>query len=332
MALNMDAIKSAGSNLASAVSGKSASNAQSQVRNASANYNSMVRNANASSANANYDPYGYGGWDTAYGYGYGYGGGGGGGGASSGPSQGMKDAADNLSAITGYNANTITGKADNGDKAFDVSDQQNKNLQMFQLANAEKTAGNDWYTQQQKLQGVLSQQRDVMGNAFNGSGMLDLAEDMARADDMSDVQVLNQLRENMDSIDSDYYQALMATNNSRNELYLDTEADLRQLYADYVSQMNNIHPDLVNGEEDDFPELIDTKNHDLKGVDWLDTDYFSKHMREAITPEYRGQIRPDQAALTAYKQALVPRKSNYSSSSNQNYYQRVFGGYNRRTQ
>lgn len=271
-----------------------------------------------------------GGWGS----GYGYGGGGGGGGGSAGPSQAQKDAAKNLAAITNYNAGTITGKAKQGDKAFDVADKQNKNLQMFQLANAEKTGGNDWYTQQQKLQGVLAQQRDVMGNAFYGSGALDLAEDMARADDMSDVQVLNQLRENMDTIDSDYYNSIMATNNSRNELYLDTEADLRQLFADYASQLNNISADLVNGEESDdgFPEIIDADGRKLKVPDWFDADYFEEHFKDAIKPDFRGLVRPDKAALSAFKQALAPRKSNYSSSANQNYFQRVFGGYNRRTQ
>lgn len=274
----------------------------------------------------------YGGWP---GGGYGGGGyGGGGGGGSAGPSEAQKDAAKNLAAITNYNANTITGKAKQGDKAFDVSDQQNKNLKLFQLANAEKTAGNDWYTQQQKLQGVLSQQRDVMGNAFYGTGALDLAEDMARADDMSDVQTLNQLRENMDTIDSDYYESLMATNNSRNELYLDTEADLRQLFADYASQLNNISADLVNGEEskDGFPEIIDADGRKLKVPDWFDDEYFEEHLKEALKPEYRGLIRPDQAALTAWKKALSPHRSNYHSSANQNYFQRLFGGYNRRTQ
>lgn len=272
-----------------------------------------------------------------YGGGYGYGGGGGygsggGGGVSTGPTEEQKEAAGNLAAITNYNMGTLTGKAENADKAFDVSDEQNKNLQQFQLDNAKKTAGNDWYTQQQKLQGVLSQQRDVMGNSYYGSGMIDLLEDMARADDMSDVQTLNQLRENMDSIDSDYYQSIMATNNSRNELYLDTESDLRQLFSDYVAQLNNISADFVNGEEDDFPKLIDAKGRKLKVPSWFDADYFDEHFKQAVTPEYRGNIRPDQAALTAWRKALAPGRTNYSSSANQSYFQRMLGGYNRRTQ
>lgn len=280
---------------------------------------------------------------TGGGYPYGsygggsYGGGGGGGGGSSEPTDEQKKAKDNLGAIVGYNADTLKNKAKQGDKAFDIADEQSKLQRLTQTKQNKRNAGNDWYTRQQKLQSVTNWLADASGNAMYGSFYNDLNDLIARQDDMDDVEVLNQMRENQNQIDNDYYDALMANNNSRNELYMDTETGLRELAADYAAQANNIHPDLVDG-------IIDTDNHTLKipngsknkdsDLDFLNTAYFDSHVRKAVEPELQGLYRPADAASTAYKKGQANRSntSQYSDSGNTDYWSRVRQGYQRRSQ
>ena len=287
----------------------------------------------AKQQNANqYSNGGYGGY---YGGGGGYGGGGSGG--SSGPTDEQKKAGDNLAAIVGYNADTIKNKAKQGDKAFDIADEQSKLMKLSQTKQNKRNAGNDWYTRQQKLQSVSNWIADASGNAMYGSFYNDLNDLIARQDDMDDVEVLNQMRENQNQVDNDYFEALMANNNSRNELYMDTEANLRELAADYAAQLNNIHPELAqdiidsDGKTLKIPYGSENKNDKF---DFLNTAYFDSNVRDAIEPELQGLYRPEDAASEAYRQGLVNRKntSQNNDSANRDYWSRVRQGYQRRSQ
>lgn len=256
----------------------------------------------------------------------GYGGYGGGGGSSA-PTQQQKDAQANLGAIAGYNAGTATGKAGNMDKALDIADQQNESKYQMAVRQAKRRADDDWYAQVQKLQSVNSQLADASGNAMYGSFSDDLSDLIARRDDMDDVAVLNQLRQNMEDADEEYIAALMANNNARNETYADTEESLRSIVSDYAAQSNNIHPDLAK-------DLIDKDGHTVKAPKFLDTDYFAKHVRDAIKARDVDFLRPGNDATTISKQQLVDRDpmTQYGSSANMDYWQRLRQGYSRRTQ
>lgn len=295
-----------------------------------------VRPSTRTEINTNPAPSNPGGGNPSGGYpsgSYGYGGGGG----SSGPTDDQKKAAGNLGGIVGYNVDTTKNKAKQGDKAFDIADKQSKLQSINQTKQNKRNAGNNWYTRQQKLQSVSNWLADASGNAMYGSFYNDLNDLIARQDDMDDVAVLNQMRENQNQIDNDYFEALAANNNSRNELYMDTEANLRELAADYAAQLNNIHPDLAE-------DVIDSEGHTLNipsgsskkksDLDFLNTSYFDEHVRDAIKPENKGLYRPANAAETAYNKGLVNRKttSQYSDSANKDYWSRARKGYQRRTQ
>lgn len=258
--------------------------------------------------------------------GYPYGGGGGGGGASSGPTDEQKKAADNLGAVTGYGQKAIKDKAKQGIDALKLANKNNKNARITQTKQNIRNAGNDWYTQQQKLQNVASQLADASGNAMYGSFYQDISDLIARKDDIDDVEVLNQMRENQNQIDNDYFDALAANNNAMNELYLDTEYDLKQLASDYAAQVNNIHPDLAE-------DIMDADNHTLNIPDWLDTEYYEKHKKDAIDPTTQGLYRPATASIRANDRGLVNTNtsSQYSKSGNSDYWSRVRTGYNRRS-
>ena len=252
---------------------------------------------------------------------------GGGGGGSTGPTDEQKRAQGNLGGIAGYNAQTSLNSAGQADRVYDISDQQNANMRALSTTQAKRNAGNDWYTQQQKLQNVTAQLADASGNAMNGSFLYDFWDAVARKDDMDDVAVLNQMRQNINEIDKDYWEAIMATNNGRNEMYMDTERDLREIAADYAAQSNNIHPDLANG-------LIDAEGHTITPPSWLQTSYFDEHVRGPITPDEVSLFRPENAAATAEREGLTNKdtSSQHASSGNMDYWTRMHQGYGRRTQ
>lgn len=272
------------------------------------------------------------------GYGYGYGGGGSGG--SSEPTPEQEKAADNLAAITNYNIGSTKGKAKQGDKVFDIADKGAKLQQLTSTKQNKRNAGNDWYTQQQKLQSVANWLSDTSGNAMYGSFYNDLNDLIARKDDMDDVAVLNQMRENQNQIDNDYYDTIMSNVNARNEMYMDTEANLRELAADYAAQLNNIHPDLAEDIINNKKNTLDTGKTGKKDSDksssfqFPDTSYFDSHVRQAVKPKTQGLYRPADAG----QQADVTNRSNrrstsqYSDSANTDYWARVRKGYQRRTQ
>jgi len=249
-----------------------------------------------------------------------------GGGGSSSPTEKQRQAQANLGSITGYNAETTKNDDKNANDVYDVADEQSKNLQYVQTVQNKQNATNDWYTQQQKEQSTLNQLVDAMGNGMNSSNAYDIADLIARYDDMSDVEVLNNMRKNQQSIDDSYYEAIMGNNNSRNEKAAQTEKNLRELYADYVAQSNNIDPELA-------ADYLDNENHTLKDApDWLTTAWFQDHKRNAIKPETQGLYRPDNAIEDAWAQALLPATNRRSSSSNPSYRERIAAGYERRTQ
>lgn len=252
-------------------------------------------------------------------------GGSGGSGGSSGPSDKQNQAAGNLGGIVGYNMQTLLNAADQADKVYDISDEQNANMRAIQTVQNRRNAGNDWYTQQQRLQSVTKQLRDQGGNAYNGSALYDLWDMIARKDDMDDVEVLNSMRENLNAVDNDYFNAIMATNNARNENYMNTESNLRELAADYAAQLNNIDPSLAS-------DIIDAEGHTLNIPDWLQTSFFDSHVREAIKPDEQSLVRPANTANDAWSNGLLTGQRNTSQSSNNSYWSRLMSGYDRRTQ
>lgn len=262
-----------------------------------------------------------------YGYGYGYGGGGGG---STGPTDAQKKAGKALEAIAAYGADTLTGKAGQADRVYDINDQGSKNLMQFQSENAENKAGAEWFSNLLKEQSVYDSSRDKMGNARYGSGALDLNTDVQRVHDATASGVLETLEDNLNSIDTDYYQALQSSINGRNEMAMDTEAKLREGAADFASQLVNIHPDLATGEEGDNGQVIDTDGRKVNIPDWLPTEYFDGHVREAVDPERNGHIRPDAATQRASEAGLGQGAATTQSAANRRYWEALTQSYGQR--
>lgn len=257
--------------------------------------------------------------EWAGGGGGGYGGGGVGG--STGPSDEQKKAGDNLAGITGYNKDTVLGNYEDTMSVLDISDQQNKFLHDTQVTQAKRKAGDEWFSQHKKLQDTVSQTKDAAGQAMRGSFLYDYSDLVADQDDTIDEATLRNLRENINSIDNSYFEALAQNNNSRNEAAMNAEQGFRELAADYIAQLNNIHPDLAKG-------MIDGGNHTLKPPSWLSTDFFDSHKREPVKPDDFSFIRPDIANKGAGK--LDTGGANTSQSVSGDYWQRMTSGYDQR--
>lgn len=257
------------------------------------------------------------------------GGSGGSGGGSSGPTEAQRKAAQNLGGITGYNRDTILGGAEDANEVFDIQDQQNERLRAVQTTQNKRNAGNDWYTQQQKLQSVVGQLRDAGGNAMTGSNLYDFWDSIARKDDMDDVATLNNMRGNQNVIDNNYYEAISQGVNARNEYAMGIEQSLRELAADYAAQLNNIDPELANG-------VIAGNGENGKNLNipaWLNTDYFNANKVAAANTSDQPLYRPDVAASEAWNKSLLTEKANNTNqAANKSYWDRMNAGYSRRTQ
>lgn len=252
---------------------------------------------------------------------YGYGGIGGG---NTGPSQNQKDAAANLGAIVGENADNLRDKFDNAMNNLDIADEQNKRLRDANILVARQGAGSDWFRQHLKLQRVASALNDRSGNATRGSFLYDYRDLLGAADDMIDAETLDTQRENVNQSMLGYFEALAQNVNARNEAAADTESGLRELYADYLAQLNNIHPDLVAGK-------LDTANHSVKPTDWLSTDFYGSHVTQAATPETQGLYRPDRATTDAVEGGTRQDDTSRASSAFRSYWDRMDRGYDQRT-
>ena len=252
---------------------------------------------------------------------YGYGGVGGG---NTGPSQNQREAAANLGAIVGENADNLRDKFDNAMSNLDIADEQNQRLRDANILLARQGAGSDWFRQHLKLQRTASALNDRSGNATRGSFLYDYRDLLGAADDMIDAETLDTQRENVNGANLSYFEALAQNVNARNEMAADTEGGLRELYADYLAQLNNIHPDLAQ-------DKLDTKGHSVRPTDWLQTDFYGSHVTQAATPETQGLYRPDRANTDAVEGGIRQGDTSRASSAFRSYWDRMDRGYDQRT-
>ena len=246
---------------------------------------------------------------------------------SSGPTDNDRKAFANLGALTGFQLQTPEIHADQGWKILDNSLAGSEAIYNTQMRENKAKAANDWFLGQLKLQQTVDQLTDAMGNAAYGSSLENFQDAYRRQDDIQDVGILNQTRENDWSIDTDFDEIKQSNIDSKNELASDTEQAKRNTVADYAAQANNIHPDLAAG-------LFDTTNNTINIPANMTTTYFDDHFVSHVDPRYQGLYRLDADSATAAKQGLV-RKDNtaqFASSGNMDYWTRRKNGYQGRTQ
>lgn len=264
--------------------------------------------------------------------------GGGGGYGISAPSDTDKKAGKLLSSITNENAKIIKDTYDGQMKVYDIADQMSNYLAVRRRCQARRKAGQEWYTEQQKLHSATMQLARVASNALNSSLTHDFREMLARVDDQADAEVLKNMRENLQDIEIDLAEALMANINNRNDLAVNTEQQLRQLFTDWLAQLINIHPDLLT--DPDFAPtggvIIDSDatvpaNANTPG--WVNYEqWFEEHTKNAINVSDAPIARPDSTAQKAWDANILKDIFEIEAASDPTYWRNIQADSERKTQ
>ena len=202
---------------------------------------------------------------ASYGGGYGGGGGrgGGGGGAEKIQAQ-LNNTGGNYEKRLGDINQNVEGRKGDLDKITKdrladmdkTAQDQLNNIKQQQQANAASLSTNrrnimqgiDWQPNQQKEQSTLMALRNRMGNSAYGSGIQDLAEGMARVDDMNDYQLISAWKQNENNAYANWYQAEQGLIGDYNEHVAQINDEISKLYSQYWSTMSNSDPLLATKE------------------------------------------------------------------------------------
>lgn len=84
------------------------------------------------------------------------------------------DALDNLSAIANFNQNALKNKFNQGNRMYDISDDQARRLADAQTLQNKQNSGSDWFEQFKKLQRSANQLVNASGNYLSGSNLYNL--------------------------------------------------------------------------------------------------------------------------------------------------------------
>ncbi|MCF0115365.1 MAG: hypothetical protein HUJ56_08440, partial [Erysipelotrichaceae bacterium] len=239
----------------------------------------------------------------------------------------------NQGAISGYDWQTLKQAFDNINKNYDVADQQSENIRRVQTQQNKMSATDDWDVANRKLQNATRALTGKMGNALYGSAYEDTNNIIRQQEDYNDVDILNNMRENQNNIDNEYFKAIMDNVNARNEAAMETEQKGRNVVSQYAAQVNSIAPDRVNGEGD-YPiegvsNLFDTEGHTINEPDFLNpTGFADANRRGAVDPTTQGFYRGD----NVYGESVTINngKTNTDQAANKSYWDKLKAGYERR--
>lgn len=120
-----------------------------------------------------------------------------------------------------------------------ILQQRQDNDAALAARQAQIMRGVDWQSQQQKEQSMLANLRNRMGNSAYGSSIQDLAQNMARIDDMADVQLLEAWKQNEDLAYNDWFKTdeqLAADYNNQVASILDEFSQFKSDYSDQYSK------------------------------------------------------------------------------------------------
>lgn len=226
-----------------------------------------------------------------------------------------REAFDNLTAIAVYNRDTITGDLDKANTVYDIAEEQANLLAKKQYCDAAQKADGEWFAQHQRLQVVMHQINDQAGNLLTGSGMYDWFDLVAMKDDMDDVAVLVQFRENLETVYNQLANTIISITNSRNDAAREAHKALREIIADSAAQANNINPNLFEDPSvTNWPFVL--------------PDLFNDNLRQAFKPLQEGLIRPDLAIDLV--QAIYERSVYETAmSDNKAYNDAMLAGYSK---
>ena len=229
-----------------------------------------------------------------YDYGYGYGGGGGSGGMSDEERHARTQAQINNTAANyqrrgnDITSNTYSRRRDFSDLATDRAKEMSDSAKMILEDVGNQRAENKatyrqnvkrvnsqvkWQPAEQKKQSMVAAMRDRMGNAAWGSAIQDLAESLRRYDDMSDVELIDAWKQNMDTAYGNYVQTdsqLASTYNDEVADILDKFSEFKADYDNEVSEMRAKYNDTMSDLRSQYAAAISNIDSMLGSYENLD--------------------------------------------------------------
>lgn len=160
-----------------------------------------------------------------------------------------QSAADNLGAISSWNAQSTLDQLDRTLANYDQADRQNRALADAQLYQNSWKARNERFAQNKKLQAAAQQVSQAMGNAMRGSTLYGLNDMLRTRQDLDNNDVWTTLYQNQHAVENAYQESLNQNALARNEALSDAEYSLRGLKSDLAAQLNNINPNLYQTPE-----------------------------------------------------------------------------------
>lgn len=218
----------------------------------------------------------------------------------------QRQAANNLTTIANYNAQSTKNQLAQQLENYDLADKQNRALADTEKNQSSKSAAADRFAQNKKLQNATRSLLGTVGSGLYGSTLYNIMDMLRNRQDLDSQATLNTLQQNWDTAENAYNESANANVLSRNDAATNAEYALRGIQSDTAAQLNNINPDLFVA-----PGEGDTN----VGADGTAAD--NKH--EANLARMSGYIMPSKNQI---EQQTKPR-----SVSKNSYFNKLMNGY-----
>lgn len=225
-------------------------------------------------------------------------------------------AADNLSSLAEWNAQSTKNQLDQQLKNYDLADQQNRALADKQLYQNSLKARNERYAQQKKLQTSAQALLGSMDNALRGSTLYSFNDMLRTRQDLDNNDSWTTLMQNQDAVENAYQESLNQNNLSRNDAISSAEYALRGIQSDTAAQLNNINPSLwkspseaVSGLDSSIYES-QKNGQSVEGVTQSQSEYWKKPpLAHQFVSTQKGYIDRTKPEYSGYVGSLL---SNYN--------------------
>lgn len=162
----------------------------------------------------------------------------------------QRQAANNLTDIANYNAQSTKNQLSQQLQNYDLADQQNRALADTEKNQSSKSAAADRFAQNKKLQNATRGLLGTVGNGLYGSTLYNIMDMLRSRQDLDNQSTLNTLQQNWDTAENAFNESKNSNVLARNDAASNAEYALRGIQSDTAAQLNNINPELYQSPGD----------------------------------------------------------------------------------
>ena len=160
------------------------------------------------------------------------------------PTTDEKNAASRAKEIAEWNKQSVDLNLDWMNSLYDASDKQNKALlDTEKTQNRQKTEA-DRFQAQRSLQNAARGLVNAVGQGLNSSATGNIANMVRDQQDSDNVDYWTTLRQNQNTVENAYQEALNQNYLSRREAGINAQIAKRDIESNLAASLQNIHPDL----------------------------------------------------------------------------------------